>query len=332
MSAAVAPWRLLRKAVVIAGVAIAASAGPAAGQDYPAREIRSICNFPAGSGADVLVRFFSDRLSKLAGRPVVVENRPGAQGNIATEAVARSKPDGYTIMITPASSTLATAPHVFKSIPFDPVKDFAPVTTVARLAFVIAVDASKPIRTVPELVDYLKTRPGDGAYGSASNSGQIAGELFKEMAKLRTTYVPYIQPMQGVGDLLLGQTDFLSYDATFAYLQSTARGGKLRILAQTAPQRTAALPDVPTMEELGYKGFDVTPWWGVVVPAGTPRPIIDRLAGWFNQIAASDDARQFLANAAADPFPGTPESMASLLKADIERWGRYVKLANIPAQ
>jgi tripartite-type tricarboxylate transporter receptor subunit TctC len=123
---------------------------PAAAQDYPAREIRSICNFAAGSGADIVVRFYSDRLSRLAGKPVVVDNKPGNQGTVATDFVAKSKPDGYTIMITPASSTLATAPHIFKSLPFDPAKDFAPVTTITSLSFVIAVDAAKPVRTIPE--------------------------------------------------------------------------------------------------------------------------------------------------------------------------------------
>src|SRR3954470_299815 len=138
--------------------------GTAQAQDYPVREIRSICNFAAGSGADIIVRWYSDRLSKLAGRPVVVENRPGNQGTVATDYVAKSKPAGYTIMITPASSTLATAPHLFKSLPFDPAKDFAPVTTLASLSFVIAVDASKPINTIPDLISSLKNKKGNGFY------------------------------------------------------------------------------------------------------------------------------------------------------------------------
>src|SRR3954467_11876406 len=146
---------------------------PALGQDYPAREIRSVCNFTPGSGADIIVRFYSDRLSKLAGKPVVVDNKPGAQGTLATDFVAKSRPDGYTIMITPASSTLATAPHLFKSLPFDPAKDFAPVTTVTSLSFVIAVDASRPIKTIPELIASLKSKKGNGFYGTGSNTGQV---------------------------------------------------------------------------------------------------------------------------------------------------------------
>src|SRR6266852_378183 len=181
-----------------------AFAAPAAAQDYPAREIRSICNFSAGSGADIVVRYYSDRLSKLAGRPVVVENKVGVQGNIATEYVARSKADGYTIMITPASSTLAAARHLFKQLPFDPDKDFVPVTTLAKLSFAIAVDAKSPVKTIAELTEHLKKKPGHGAYATGSNTGQVTGELYKEMAGLRTIYVPYKQTMSALTDVIGG--------------------------------------------------------------------------------------------------------------------------------
>ena len=144
----------------------------ASAQEYPAREIRSICNFAAGSGADIIVRYYSDRLAKLAGKPVVVENKPGAQGLLATDYVAKSKPDGYTILITPASSTLATAPHLFKTLPFDPLKDFATVTTLTSLAFVVAVDAAKPYRTLDEFVKALRAKPGNGFYGTHRTPGR----------------------------------------------------------------------------------------------------------------------------------------------------------------
>jgi tripartite-type tricarboxylate transporter receptor subunit TctC len=304
---------------------------PAFGQDYPLREIRSICNFSAGSGADIVVRFYSDRLSKLAGKPVVVENRPGAQGALASDVVAKSKPDGYTIMITPASSTIATAPYLFKQLPFDPKKDFAPVTTISSLSFVFAVDAAGPIQSIPDLVAHLKRQVNHGFYGTGSNSGQVAAELFKEQAGLSTTYVPYKVTTDALTGVLLGQVAFISYDATWAVTQ-TGTGGKLRILAVTSAKRSSSLPNVPTLAELGYRDFDITPWWGVVVPAGTPKPIVDRLAGWFNQITAAEDTKAFLARAALDPFPGSPESMAALLVAETERWGRYVKLAKIEPQ
>jgi tripartite-type tricarboxylate transporter receptor subunit TctC len=306
------------------------AAQPALAQDYPAHEIRSLCNYAPGSGADIIVRFYSDRLAKLSGKPVIVENKVGAQGALATDALAKSKPDGYTILITPASSTIASAPYLFKSLPFDTEKDFAAVTTIASLSFVIMVDASKPLKSIDELIAHLRARPNNGFYGTTNNTGVIAAELFKTRVGLKTTYVPYKQNAQALTDLLLGQLDFLTFDATWA--SSQVRGGKIRILAATATKRSVALPEVPTLTELGYGGNDVSPWWGVVVPAGTPKPVVDRLAGWFNEITAADDTRKFLANAAFDPFPGSPEQMQELLKTDAVRWKRYVELAKIQPQ
>jgi tripartite-type tricarboxylate transporter receptor subunit TctC len=314
----------------IATLLLALTAPLAAAQDYPAHEIHSLCNFAAGSGADIIVRFYSDRLAKLSGKPVIVENRVGANGSLATDALAKSRPDGYTILITPASSTIASAPYLFKSLPFDTEKDFAAVTTIASVSFVLMVDAAKPIKSVGELVAQLRAKPGGGFYGATSNSGVIAAELFKGSAGVASTYVPYKQNAQALTDLLLGQLDFMSFDATWAMGQ--ARGGKIRILAVTSAKRSAALPDVPTLTEVGYGGNDVTPWWGVVVSAGTPKPVVDKLAGWFNQITAAEDTKKFLANSAFDPFPGSPEQMQALLKSDAARWKRYVELAKIEPQ
>jgi tripartite-type tricarboxylate transporter receptor subunit TctC len=314
----------------IAAAFLSIAAPLAAAQDYPAREIRSLCNYAPGSGADIIVRFYSDRLSKLAGKPVIVENRVGANGAIATDALAKSKPDGYTILITPVSATIVSAPYMFKTLPFDSARDFAAVTTIASLSFVILVDAGGPIQSISELVAQVKAKPGASFYGATSNTGVIAAELFKSAAGLRTTYVPYKQNVQALTDLLLGQLDFIAFDATWALGQ--AKGGKLRILAATAAKRSAALPEVPTLTELGYGNADVSPWWGVVVAAGTPKPVVDKLAGWFNQITAAEDTRSFLATSAFDPFPGTPEQMQALMKSEAERWKRYVELAKIEPQ
>jgi tripartite-type tricarboxylate transporter receptor subunit TctC len=309
-------------------VAAFSTAAPA--QEFPAREIRSICNFAPGSGADILVRFYSDKLAKLAGKPVIVENKPGANGAIATGDLARSKPDGHSLMITPASSTIAAAPYLFKNLPFDTTKDFQAVTTIATLSFVLLVDASKPVKNVQELIAHLKTRPDDGFYGTSNNTGVIAAELFKQAAGLKTTYAPYKQNTQALTDLLQGTVDFLSYDATWAAGQ--VKGGRVRVIAATAAKRSVAFPDVPTLTELGFGKNDVTAWWGVVVPAGTPRPVVERLAGWFNQITNEEDTKQFLARAAFDPFPGSPDQMSELLKSDAARWKGYVELAKIEPQ
>lgn len=311
-------------------VLLAALAVPAHAQDYPTKELRAICNFAAGSGADILVRFYSDRLSKLIGRPVVVENRPGAQGNIATDLAAKAKPDGYTLLITPASSTLAAAAHIFKKLPFDPLKDFTPVGTIAKLSFVVTVDAAKPIRTVADLTQYLKGRPGQGTFGATNNSGMVSAMLYRDQAGLSTTHVPYKITADMVNDLVRGEIDYVVTDATWTYTQLKA--GRVRAIAVTSAARATSMPDVPTMIESGFPGFDMTPWWGVVVPSGTPKPIVDRLAGWIHQIASSADTRTFLERTATDAFPGTPEAMAALLQTDYERWARFVKIAKIEPQ
>ena len=318
----------MRRIIVAAIVAAFSTAVPA--QEFPSREIRSICNFAPGSGADILVRFYSDKLAKLAGKPVIVENKPGANGAIATADLARSKPDGHSIMITPASSTIAAAPYLFKNLPFDTTKDFQAVSTIATLSFVLLVDASKPIKNVQELIAHLKTRPSDGFYGTSNNTGVIAAELFKQAAGVKTTYAPYKQNTQALTDLLQGTVDFLSYDATWAAGQ--VKGGRVRVIAATAAKRSVAFPDVPTLTELGFGKNDVTPWWGVVVPAGTPRPVVERLAGWFNQITNEDDTKQFLARTAFDPLPGSPDERSDLLKKDAARWKGYVELAKIEPQ
>jgi tripartite-type tricarboxylate transporter receptor subunit TctC len=318
---------LKQKIVALVAGALAASAVVA--QEYPVREIRSICNFAAGSGADIVVRYYSDKLSKLAGKPVIVDNKPGAQGLLATDFTAKARPDGYTLMITPGSSTLTSAPHMFKKLPFDPVKDFAPVTTLLTLSFTVTVDAASPHKTMADFIAALKAKPGNGFYATQSNSGQIAAELLKANTGLATGYVPFKVTGDAMVNLLNGNVDWMSVDSTWA---AQLHGQKIRILAVTSAKRNASLPDVPSLQELGYGDIDVTPWWGVVVPAGTPRPIVNQLASWFNQITADPDTAVFLKRQAASAFPGTPDTMAALITADMDRWGRYVRAAKIQPQ
>ena len=318
---------------VLHGMAMLAAIASTAtfAQDYPAKELHSICNFAAGTGADVLVRYYSDQLGKLVNRPVIVDNRPGANGNLATDVLAKSKPDGYTIMITPASSTIAAAQHLSKKLPFDPIKDITPVTTLLRLSFTVVVSAAAPYNNVKELAEALKKKPGNGTFGSSNNTGLVGGELYKQLTGLQTTTVPYKSTPQGVIDLLSGQLDFLMADGTF--MAGQIKGGKMKILAVTTGTRTSAFPNAPTMAESGFPGYDLGAWWGVVVPAGTPQPIVDRLAYLFNQISATEETRKFLATtAASDALPGNQAQMTAMIKTDMERWGGYVKLANIEPQ
>jgi len=325
----VSPAAWSRRAVLALGAALAAF--PATAQDYPAREIRAICNFPAGTGADVFVRYFAAKLSALAGKPVVVDNKGGALGNIGTEAAAKSKPDGYTILIVPGSSTMAAAMHTFKKLPFDPIKDFTPVTTIARLGFVIAVDAKSPIKTLADLTAHLKNKGDKSTYGVAANTGLISAELYKKVAGLRATKAQYREMGTLMNDMFAGSLDFTAGDPVWAVEQ--VRSGKIRALAVTSGVRMSALADVPTMKEAGYPAFgELIAWWAVYVPAGTPEPIVKKLEAWFNQIVATEETKKFLNNLGSDPFPGNAAMLKDLLAADIVKWGEYVKLAGIQPQ
>ena len=313
-------------------LAVLFAALPAQAQDYPTRDIHAICTFPAGTGADVYVRFFSEKLSLLAGKPVIVDNRGGAFGNIGTEAAARAKPDGYTILIVPGSSTMAAAVSGFKKLPFDPIRDFTPVTTLAKLGFVIVVDPKTPIKSMADLTAHLKAKGAKASYGTSSNTGLVAAELYKKHASLpQVIKVQYRENGTALNDMYAGNLDFLSVDAVWAIEQT--RAGRLRAVGVTSAERLSVLPEVPTVEEAGVKGYgDVTPWWAVFVPAKTPQPIVDRLEAWFNQIVKSEETKKFLNNLGGDPFPGNSRMLTELLAKDIKRWGEYYKLANVEPQ
>jgi tripartite-type tricarboxylate transporter receptor subunit TctC len=304
--------------------------GAVAAEDYPAREIHSIVNFPPGTGMDIMIRYYSVKLGELAGKPVIVENRPGATGNIATEYVVRSKPDGYTIMLTPASSTLASAAALFKKLPFDPIKDVQPVVLVSKLGFVFVVDAKSPAHTMSELTALLKSKPGHGAYGTGSNTGIVTSEMYKVRAGLTTNQVLYKGAYENFNDMYGGQLDFSSFDPTA--IAEPIRAGKLRALAVTSASRLGSLPDVPTMQEAGFPDYDLTPWIGLIVPTGTPQPIIDKLAAWHRQINESDETKKMLLQFGMDPLNGDAAAMSARLKADVENWAALVKLAKIEPQ
>jgi len=302
---------------------------PAHAQDYPIKEITTVCPFAAGTGADITVRYFSAKLSDVFGKPVIVLNKAGATGNIASETVAKAKPDGYTISITPASSTMAAAPHLYKKLPFDPVKDFTPVTTLASLPFVLIVDAKKPIHSVADLIKHLKAREG-GFYGGSNNTGIVAAELFKDAAKIDAKRVAYKNIADSVNDMIAGHTDFTFTDATWVVEQ--AKAGRIRAIAVTSAKRSSVLPEVPTLAEAGFPGIELTPWWGVFLPAGAPAPVVGKLAASFDRILAMPETTEFLTKFANEPFPGTPDTLRELLAREIKRWGELIALAKIEPQ
>ena len=313
----------------VASLSVCALTMPARAQDYPVREIQSVVNFGPGSGMDIMIRYYSTKLSELAGKPVIVENKPGAQGNIATEYVVRAKPDGYTIMLTPASATLAAAVSFFKKLPFDPLKDVQPVVLLSKLAFVIAVDGKSPVRSIADLTQALQKKPGNGAYGTTSNTGIVSAELYKQRTGLKTNYVAY-KGNELFNDLHGGQIDFISMAPTS--LVEPIRAGKMRGLAVTSSTRLGFFPELPTMAESGFPDYDLTPWIGVVVPAGTPKPIIDKLAAWHRQINSTAETKEKLVLFGMDPLDGDAAAMAARIRSDTEKWAEFVKLARIEPQ
>jgi tripartite-type tricarboxylate transporter receptor subunit TctC len=302
------------------------STGLFAQEAWPTREVHTICMFPPGTGADILVRFYAKKLGDALGKTVVVENKVGAFGNIATEYVAKSKPDGYTIYIAPAN-LLAIAPHLYRKLGYDPVNDFEHITTLFKLPFLLTVAADGPYKTVADLVADLKQKGDKASYGSVSTVSLVSAELFKAQFGLSTVEVKYKESQAGVTDLLGGNLAFIYIDPAGSMAQIKA--GRLRALAVTTKDRVAALKDIPGSAEVGIMNSDVFSWWTVHTPKGTPRPILDKLEVLFNEIAVAPDTKKFLANTGSDALPGNSKLANQLIVEGVKKWGDWVKLAKI---
>lgn len=293
---------------------------------YPSRAMRSICMFPPGSGADISVRYLANKLSKLAGQNVIVENKPGASGNIATESVVRSKPDGYTLYIAPGSSVLAPAPHIFRKLNYNPLTDLDHVTTIYTTQFLLCVDAKSPFKTIDELVAYLKKEGDKASYGSTANTGFVSSEVFKAHFGLNTVEVKYKTSAGAVNDMVSGNLVFGHFD--FRGNAAALKSGKIRALATSGSSRMKAMPDVPSAKEIGLK-HHIDAWWSLHVAAKTPTPVIDKLEQWMNQIVLDPDTETFLTSTGAEPLPGNRKLVREMLERDIKAWGEYVKIAKI---
>lgn len=322
---------ITRRAVALGGAAAAVAVGMrgAAAQQFPSQDLHLVCAFPPGSGADVIVRHYSERLRPIVGRAVIVENRPGAGGNIATEYAARAKPDGYTIYVH-AGSALAGNMSLFKKPPVDVGKALQVVATINRQPFMLVVDAKRPWKTVAELTTYLKEKGDKATYASAAPTGTVMGELYKVIAGVKAVEVPYKNAPDSLNDMLNGAVDYGMHDPVFSLAQ--VREGRLRILAVSTGERLKANPSLPTMNESGVKGMDLTGWWSAQVPAATPRPIVDQLTKWFNQVTSSEETKKFLNGFGGDPMMETPEQAQARLLKDIEAWKEYVRVAKIQPQ
>jgi len=312
----------------LALLAVLGAGHEARAQEYPSQDIRLIVGFPPGSGADVFVRYFAEKLRPLAGRTVIVENKVGAASNIATEYVAKSKPDGHTLYPF-AGTTVAASMHLFKKPPVDVGKELRAVATTSNLAFVLTVGANSPHKTVAELTAAMKQKGSAANYAVAANPGRIMGAIYKAKMGLGATEVQYRAAPESLNEMENGRIDYGLHDPVFVLAQ--VRAGRLRPLAVSTAERLGAAPDIPTMTESGIP-MNLALWWGVMVPAATPDPIANKINGWFKEIVSSPETKKFLNDSGADPMIRTPEEAQRMLLTAIKEWGDYVRMAGIEAQ
>jgi len=316
-------------AAALAAAAFAFAPAGASAQAYPERDIHVICAFPAGSGADVLVRYFAEKLREKAGKPVIVENRTGANGNIAAEYTVRAKPDGHTIHIHAGSSTAANY-WLFKKPPINPSKELQVVATLNQQPFMVVVAQNAPYKTLQELTAAMKTKGEKASYAESNTTGKVMGELYKLATGTKAVDVPYRTANDSLNDFASGVIDYGMMDPVFALVQ--AREGRLRSLAVSTKKRMGAVPDLPTMTEQGVPGIELFGWFAAMVPAGTPRPVVDQLNKWFNEIEATDETKTYLNKFGGDPWITTPEEGQAQLVKDQKNWENYVKQAKIEPQ
>lgn len=297
-------------------------------QEFPDRPINLYVGFPAGGGADILARFYTTRLQAILKQQVLIQNRPGANGNIASQAVARSKPDGYSLLFGP-SADMAGGRFLYKDRPVDPLTDLTMIAPINELGFTAVVKKDSSVNSIADLVAFLKNKPN--ANFASSNSMSLASSmLLQHFAQLKMTHVPYKATADAIRDVNGGDIDFMFADGPFAIAQSA--NGQLKMLGVTTPYRFARAADVPTMIESGYKDFEITGWFMIMAPKGTPANVVKILNEAFNQISRTDDAKEFYAKLGSIPLADTPENGAKKLVEDTERWRFIAKVGNIEPQ
>jgi tripartite-type tricarboxylate transporter receptor subunit TctC len=286
--------------------------------------------YPAGGPLDTVARLLAQKVTESTKQPVIIDNKPGAGGNIGADAVAKSPPDGYTILMG-AVATHAINPTLYASIPYDPIRDFAPVTQVASTPNVLVVHPSIPASNVREFIAYAKANPGKLNFGSGStgSAGHLAGELFKTMAGVDMTHVPYKGAAPAMQDLIGGQIQLMFDNLASSLTQ--VRAGKVKALAVTTARRTALAPDLPTIAESGLPGFDISTWFGIFVPAGTSREVIEKLHGEFVRALATPDVRERMLNLGAEPVGGNPAEFAAYIRSEADKYARVIKASGARA-
>jgi len=312
------------RGAVFAVLALAASVVQS--QQYPAKPVRIIAPFAPGGGTDFIARLIAQKLTERLGQQVIVENKPGAGGNLGAEFAVKSAPDGYTLLLVAGSYTVN--PSLYK-LSFDPVNDITPIIQLSQGPFVVAVHPSVPAHSLKELIELARRQPDKLSYASAGSGSitHLASELFLDMAKIKIVHIPYKGTGPALNDTIAGSTQLIfgSVSTTLQFIKS----GRLRGLAVTTPQRISALPELPTVAEAGVPGYEVVLWHGLVAPRGVPRAIVDRLNRDANEVLKAKDMGDLLATDGVAPKGGTSEQFRATIKADIERWREVVKQANI---
>jgi tripartite-type tricarboxylate transporter receptor subunit TctC len=322
-----------RAALRLAGIALLGLAPLAMAQDFPAKgkPIRIVVGFTAGGGTDAQARIVAQKLGELLGTSVIVDNKPGASTMLAASEVARALPDGYTLLYAP-SSTMAQNPHTLSQVPYDPFKDFTPISMGGRGPLVLSVSSSVPANNVGELVAYVKARPGTVSYASfgAGTSSHIYGEAFVQKTGLDAVHIPYKGGSDAAKDLIGGRVQYMFDSASSAVI--TSGTGKVKILAVAAAARIAALPDVPTLAEQGVAGLDLPSWLGFYGPAQMPAPVVARLNAALAQVLAMPQVRDFYRTGGYEAGATTPAEFASITRATYERWGDMVRQVGLSKQ
>ncbi|MDO5624321.1 MAG: tripartite tricarboxylate transporter substrate binding protein [Pseudomonadota bacterium] len=316
---------------LLAALTLGPLAAPVLAADtWPTRPVRWVVPFPPGGAMDVIARTLADELAQSLGRPFVIENRPGAGGNIGADQVAKARPDGHTMMIT--SIGMATNPYLYQRLSYDPVKDFAPVSLLAVVPNVLVTNQTQPnVKSVQDVLAAARAQPDQLTYASAGvgTSIHLAGELFAHMGQVQLRHVPYRGSGPAVADLLGGQVNYMFDSITSAKPHIDA--GKLRVLGITTARRSPALPGVPTIAEAGLPGYDLSPWFAVFMPAGTPAPIVARLNQALLSAMAKPEVKARLASVGAEPIGSSPAELATHLAAESRRWGQIIRERDISA-
>jgi tripartite-type tricarboxylate transporter receptor subunit TctC len=308
-------------------IMLAVAMPPAHAQDYPNRPIHAVIGFAAGSGADIMCRWFTTKIGELAGQTVIVDNKPGAFASIAHSAVANAKPDGYTVLLA-GSAILTGGNHLIKNLPFND-NSFVPSAGMTETPFVVVVAADAPVKTIAELVARMKSKTGN-RYGYANVTGLVATAYLKELTGFVAEPVSYRVATDALPDIENGTLDFMIIDGTFSI--GPTKSGKLKILAVTSDQHVAAMPEAPTMAEAGVKDFNFNPWWAAYFPAGTPEPIVAKFGVWLTKVVQSADTAKFLGNAALLPWVADPPTIRARIEAEKKTWDWLAKVANVEPQ